>query len=124
MIEPATLVEAFCKASEIQELPAGTTIFTQGDLGTVMYGLIEGEVELFLDGKLVETIHEGDAFGPGALVQEPPMRATTAIAKTPVKLAQIDRERFLFMVQETPFFALQLIHSFSNRLRQMKYQLK
>jgi hypothetical protein len=36
-----------------------------------MYGVIEGEIELLVDSKVFETIHPGDIFGEGALVQIP-----------------------------------------------------
>ncbi|GGA16027.1 hypothetical protein CYANOKiyG1_30080 [Okeania sp. KiyG1] len=36
------------------------------------------------------------------------------------KLAYLDQERFLFVVQETPLFALSVIRSYSNRLRKIK----
>lgn len=120
LLDPATAVDFFAKAADHKTIAAGDKIFTIHEQGTVMYGILEGEVELQVDGKVVETIAKGDVFGEGALVQEPPLRASTAIAKTDCKLALMDRDHFLFLVQETPLFALQTIHSLSNRLRQFK----
>jgi CRP-like cAMP-binding protein len=85
-----------------------------------MYGIISGEVEMYLKGKMVETIKAGDIFGQGALVHEDHQRASTAIAKTECQLAFLNREHFLFAVQQTPMFALEVMRSYSDRFRRLK----
>lgn len=104
-------------------LKAGEVIFEAGDRGELMYGLIEGEVEMYLKGQLLETLTAGDAFGVRALVHEDHQRFCTAIAKTDVRLAMMEKEHFFFAVQQTPMFALELLRSYSERLRNMKTQL-
>lgn len=52
---------------------------------------MEGVVELFVNGQVVETIKKGDIFGQGALIHEEHTRASTAIAKTECKLAYLDQ---------------------------------
>jgi len=120
MLEPAKTVHIYQKEPGIKEFSKGEVIFTLGEIGTVMYGLLEGVIELFVDNKVVETIEAGDIFGEGALVHESHKRATTAVAKTDCKIAYLDKERFLFAVQETPIFALEVMRSYSNRLRRFK----
>jgi CRP-like cAMP-binding protein len=105
-------------------LKTGEVIFEAGDRGEFMYGLIEGEVEMYLEGKLLETLQAGDAFGVGALVHEDHRRFCTAIAKTEVRLAAMEKEHFFFAVQQTPMFALELLRSYSERLRKVKAQLQ
>ena len=51
-----------------------------------------------------------------AIVDSSP-RSGTVVAVTDTKLAVIDRGRFLFLVQETPMFALQVMSSIAERLR-------
>lgn len=123
MLDPARTVSIFQKQPEPMSFLAGEVIFEEGKFGDVMYGIIEGEVELFVNGKVVETIKQGDVFGEGALVHQEHTRASTAIAKTECKLADLDQERFLFAVQETPMFALDVIRSYSDRLRRLKRSL-
>ena len=41
----------------------------------------------------------------------------TAVAVADTKLAVIDRSKFLFLVQETPMFALQVMSSMAERIR-------
>lgn len=123
MLAPAKSIEFFSKLSEPQSFAPGDVIFQQGEVGEVMYGVLAGEVELWVNGRVAEVIEAGDVFGEGALVQEEGTRASTAVAKTACQLVYVDRERFLFLVQETPLFALQIIRSFSSRLRQIKKTL-
>jgi CRP/FNR family transcriptional regulator, cyclic AMP receptor protein len=122
MIQPAETVRIFQKQSaELKKYPAGQVIFTEGEQGEHMYGILSGEVDLSVDGKVVETIHTGDVFGEGALVTPERTRSSTAIAKTDCELAFINRQGFLFAVQETPVFALQVMRSYSERLRRFKH---
>jgi CRP/FNR family transcriptional regulator, cyclic AMP receptor protein len=44
-------------------------------------------------------------------------RSATATALEDCKLAVIDKRRFLFLVHETPTFALQVMASLAERLR-------
>ena len=123
MLQPIQVIELLMKAPDLRTFKAGETIFEVGATGDVMYGVIEGEVDMMVNGKLFETIVAGDVFGEGALVQLPPLRASTAVAKTDCKLAAVDQAHFKFLVQETPMFALEVIRSMSNRLRAAKAAL-
>ena len=123
MLEPAKTVDLFQKQSGQKTFSPRDKIFEDGEKGDIMYGIIEGVVELFVNGQVIETIKTGDVFGEGALVHEEHTRASTAIAKTECKLAYLDQERFLFVVQETPMFALYVIRSYSDRLRRLKRSL-
>ncbi len=119
MLSPVETIKLFQSQPE-QIFPKGEVIFKDGDEGTVMYGIIEGEVEMYVDGKVIEVIKQGDVFGQGALVHEDHLRASTVIAKTDCKLAVLDREHFLFAVQQTPMFALEVMRSYSDRHRRLK----
>lgn len=123
MLKPADVVTFLCKQPEPQTFTTGEIIFKEDDFGRIMYGIIEGEVEMTIKGKQIETLQQGDVFGQGALVHDDYKRTSTAIAKTEVKLAQLDRERFMFAVQENPVFALEVMRSYSDRFRRLKAKL-
>ena len=123
MLEPVKTVEYYQKPPSPVTYAPGDTIFNSGDVEEILYGVVEGEVELWVDGKLAETITQGDIFGEGALVHEDSKRFETAIAKTNCKLAFLERRHFLFVVQQTPMFALEVIKSYSDRLRKVKKTL-
>lgn len=122
MLQPAETVKLFVKQPE-QHYAAGQVVFEEGKFGDVMFGILQGEIELWVNGKVVETLIAGDVFGEGALVQPDRTRASTAIAKTDCLLAIMDQSRFLFAVQQTPMFALEVLKSYSDRLRRMKRSL-
>ena len=100
----------------------GEAVFRAGDPGTQMFAVIEGKVDLVIKGQIVETVEAGGIFGEMALVEERP-RIATAIVKADARLVAIDRNRFLFLIQQTPFFALQLMTIITERLRRMDERL-
>jgi len=102
---------------------AGETIFREFEMGSEMYVVLEGQVELSIDGKVIEVLDLGEPFGEMALIDQAP-RVATAVAKTPCKLAVISEKRFLFMVAQTPHFALQIMKVMADRLRRMNARLE
>lgn len=120
MLEPVRTIEIYQKPPSPTAFRAGDTIFTEGDPGDVIYGVIKGEVELWMNNTVVEIIQQGDLFGEGSLVHKDHKRFETAIAKTDCLLAFLDRHYFLFVVQQTPLFALEVMRSYSDRLRHLK----
>ena len=109
----------FKAAIDTRDVPAGTVIFEAGSTGEEMFGVVEGRVELRLpDGRSV-TVDPDETFGEMALVDKSP-RSATATATADSKLAVIDKNRFLFLVHETPTFALQVMSSLAERLRAMQ----
>lgn len=103
----------------IERFAAGTAIFRQGDLGDYMYVIMEGEVDVLVDGKYVRTLKDGEVFGEMALIDDQP-RSADAIARTDCSLAMVDERRFLFLVHETPMFALHLMSMMAQRLRRQE----
>ena len=97
--------------------PLATTVFAEGDTGAEMYGLISGAVELRKGEQSLGVLEPGDTFGELAIVSEAP-RSLTAIATEPSVLAVIDDKAFLFLVHETPTFALQVMRSMADRIRE------
>jgi CRP-like cAMP-binding protein len=123
VLEPVKTIELFQKPPSPKTFSAGEVIFQAGERGEVIYGIISGEVEMLVNGKVVETIKKGDVFGEGAIVHLDRQRDSTAIAKTDSLLAFLDREHFLFAVQQTPMFALEVMKSYSDRLRRLRHIL-
>ena len=106
----------FRNSRDVREVAAGSVIFEEGSQGDEMFGVIEGQVELRLhDGHLFK-IDPDDTFGEMAVIDSSP-RSATAVATVDTKLAVIDKSRFLFLVHETPTFALQVMATLAERLR-------
>lgn len=114
---PVTL-DLFRNETDFKAYPAGSTVFREGEPGDAMYVILEGEVELRIGDKIVETLGSGEIFGEMALIDGAPRIATT-VAKTECKLVPVAQKRFLFMVQQTPYFSLQIMRVIVERLRKM-----
>ena len=95
---------------------SGETIFSTGQPAELMYLVKAGEVDIVRDGQTIETVGPDGFFGELALVDAQP-RSANAIAKTDCTLAKVTEKQFLFMVGETPFFALTVIREMARRLR-------
>lgn len=95
---------------------AGDTIFSKGDDGTTMFVIVEGEVEIAYDEGRSVRLGAGESFGEMALIDKRP-RSATATAVTDVTLAKVSQGTFLVLVQDTPYFALEVMQSLSDRLR-------
>lgn len=106
----------FRNAQRTLNVPAGDVVFRQGDSGNEMFGVVEGEIHLEVTGRIVATLGPDDIFGEMALIDRSP-RSTTAVATSDSVLAVIDRTLFLFLVQETPTFALSVMSEMANRFR-------
>ncbi len=75
-------------------------------------------MEIRVGGKVVEVVGVDGFFGEMALI-DGGLRSATAIAKENCGLIPINEKQFLFMVEETPFFALHVMRTLTARLRQV-----
>lgn len=103
---------------ECDSFAANDVIFRKGDPRSVMCVIKEGEVEIRLGDKVIETIGPDGLFGEMAMVDGEP-RTASAVARTDCKLVPIDQKRFQFLVQQTPNFAIQVMQLLVERLRRM-----
>lgn len=106
---------------EGQIYTAGQTIVEGGTHGGSMYVVFEGEVEIRDGEKELEVGGPGTIFGEMALIDDSP-RSATVVAKTDCRLVEVDRRRFEFMVQETPYFALEVMRVMADRLRRVNHK--
>jgi CRP-like cAMP-binding protein len=61
-------------------------------------------------------VHTGGIFGEMALIDHRE-RSADVIAKTDVRVAAIDQKRFLYLVRNHPFFAIEVMKVMTDRLR-------
>jgi CRP-like cAMP-binding protein len=58
----------------------------------------------------------GGIFGELMLVEDSP-RSATAVVKTTGQVVRIDEERFTFLIEQTPYFAIQVMRIMADRIR-------
>ena len=107
----------FRNVPDLLTIPAGTEICRLNEPGETMFAVVEGVVEIWRGEKLLGEVTAGGSFGEMSLLDKTP-RAATARAKTDCRVAEIDEKRFLFLVQQTPYFALEVMRTISTRLRE------
>ena len=100
---------------------AGERIFEQGDLGTEMFIIQEGEVHIIKhiagESHTLSRLEKGDFFGEMAVLEAMP-RTADAIAVTEVKVVAINGSRFDEMLRKNPEVAVRIIRKYSKRLRE------
>jgi CRP-like cAMP-binding protein len=110
------VIGLFKNAQRTLRVPPGGVVFREGEPGDDMFGIVEGEIQLSTTSRIIATLGVDDVFGEMAIVDSSP-RMATAVATTETTLAVIDRNRFLFLVHETPMFALSVMSAMAQRFR-------
>ena len=112
-----TVRGVFASADETRTLAAGEVVFAAGDEGHQMFGVVSGSIELRDGDAVVGVLGPEDTFGELAIISKGP-RTLTAVAVEDSVVAAIDERTFVFLVHETPTFALQVMRSLAARLRE------
>ena len=101
---------------ETRFFKAGTIIFHQGDAASEMFVIKTGTVRIQFGNRTLSELPADSIFGEMALIDNEP-RSATAIAVTDVELVPVTEKQFLFMVGQTPYFALRVMRVLAQRLR-------
>jgi len=80
--------------------------------------VLDGEVEIRAGDTLLDVAGLGTIVGEMALI-DTSARSANAIAKCDCRLAPVDQRQFVYMVQQTPYFALHVMKVLAYRLRRM-----
>ena len=94
----------------------GTLIFQEGDKADGLFIIKSGKVGICLGNRTLAELTVNNIFGEMALIDDAP-RSATAIALTDVELVPVSEKQFLFLVSQTPFFALKVMRVLARRLR-------
>jgi len=93
------------KKGYTSEHKAGEYIFQEGDLGTEMYIINEGKVEILNvvgdDEQVLAVLEKGDFFGEMSVLEDLP-RAASARALTDIRILQINGSTFDQLLQGNP----------------------
>lgn len=101
------------------EVKAGEMLFRQGDPGSWMYLVQEGEIEVLQEIAGAETqlavLKRKDFIGEMSLLEDEP-RSHSVRALTDAKLIEIDRADFGTMLRRNPEIAVGMVKKLSSRL--------
>lgn len=107
--------------------PMGDIIFSERDIGTEMFIIQSGTVELFKEiageTRVLATLEKGDFFGEMSVLEDLP-RTASARAKTDVELVKINGAMFDTMLKSNTEIAVRMMRKLSRRLREVTSMLE
>ncbi len=125
---PAPAVERLGSYMKTRKVSRGSTIFSKGDPGSGLMGVLAGSVKVSVaspEGKdiVLNVFREGDVFGEIALLDGRP-RTADATAMSDCELAVIERRDFIPFLTSNPDVSLKLIEILCSRLRHTSEQVQ
>ena len=109
------LLEVFKDSEDVVNFPAGSVIAVEGAEGDHMYVVMNGEVTISMNGKILATALAGELVGEMALINSN-IRSATVTAKTDCRLALIDQASFNALLRHVPDFSLHVMKVLAERL--------
>lgn len=103
------------------DLPAGRELIRQDRIGNEFFVIVKGTVEVFRDGRLIDTLGPGDFLGEIALIDHRP-RTATAVCKTDCTLLVLAHREFHTLLEDSPGIATAVMRSLAERLRALEPQ--
>ena len=107
---------------ETRRVRAGGVIFREGEDADELFVIKSGYVQIQIGNRIVADLAADTIFGEMALIDDEP-RSATAVAITDVELVPISEKQFVFLVSQTPYFALKVMRVLAQRLRVMNRSL-
>jgi MFS family permease len=98
---------------------AGHVVIRQGDPGDRFYLVVDGNLDVTVDGRALAEIGPGGYFGEIALLRDVP-RTATVTARTAVRLLALERAQFLAAVTGSPLSASALDREVDHRVEEVE----
>ncbi|MBI2323541.1 MAG: cyclic nucleotide-binding domain-containing protein [Chloroflexi bacterium] len=112
---PAAEVQALAPRAEPMDVPAGATVFAEGESGDALYVVVSGELEVLSGEERVATIGPGEVVGEMALVTGEE-RTATVRATSDASLLRIEKADFDRLVAASPPLAMAVSRLLAERL--------
>ena len=111
-------------ASRVDEvnIPAGKTLLTQGQPTDTFYILLDGEVEVSVDGKPLKQLRAGDFFGEIGMLDRGLATASVTTTK-PAQTLALSHAQFRDAIKGNDALVLQVMAAMAQRLRENATQL-
>jgi CRP-like cAMP-binding protein len=125
---PDAAMQEVCALANLKRLPAGATLFHQGDKADRFYYLFSGQVKLHrvvCDGqeKLVEVMRAGDSFAEALLFRGTPYYPVSATALKASLAVSLNGPHYRRILEEQPGICLEILATLSVRLHQRMVEI-
>ena len=100
-------------------LAAGDVLARQGEIGREFVILLEGEVDIARDGKVIAVRGPGDYIGEIALLDNQ-RRTATVTAKTDVAAEVLNRAEFASLLEAAPELSSRLMATLARRVTELE----
>lgn len=117
METPETILAEIAHLITEVEIPKGTEIFEEGDIGNCMYIIFRGEIRIFKGTQTLAIFKEKDFFGELSLL-DTETRSAGASALTDCFLFRIDQEPFYDLMESRTEVVKGVIKILCKRLRE------
>lgn len=89
-------------------LAPGAFLYKEGESGTLLYVIIEGDVELTRAGRQIMKLRAGESAGQVSFLDRGPRPVTARVADKPARFLVVEREHFMDLLADRPG----LMHAF------------
>jgi CRP/FNR family transcriptional regulator, cyclic AMP receptor protein len=103
------------RVSEDLDIPAGTALCKEGDVGQEFFVIVDGEVEVTRNGRKVALRGGGEFVGEIALLEKVP-RTATVTAKTPLRVFVLTRQDFRTLVDKNRVVERKILQALARRV--------
>jgi len=112
------MAEKLAGIAQIERYEPDQVVYEQGDPATGHFFMVlSGQVELKKDGRLLNQINEGEAFGETPMVLNTAAFYVSATAKEQCSIAKIPNQHFLEMAEQYPEIWKNIAKMYAKRLR-------
>ena len=109
------LAEIATLADEI-DLREGKELIREGARGREFFVLLEGQADVFKNGRRINQMGPGEFFGEIALVAPSAIRTATVTATTPVRVLVVTAQNFRGLLERQPEIKLKVLEALAERV--------
>jgi len=102
--------------SAVENHPAGTTLFEEGEPADAFFVVIAGEISAWRDGAETYRVGAGDEFGTLAVLDERP-RVFAARTETRSEMLRVGAADFIYLLEQHPRLARGVIRHLALEVR-------